>query len=183
MTIGAIGSSSSYLKNNQFQNLSSLSTTQLSELMQKYGVQQTGNKATDLQALYQAMYTSTVSGTTGAQSAANDQQQAQSCSHSKAAASNTVPWADLMNQVGLTASGDLNKDYAAFNERVTAMQESLSGRNSQEGSAFISQIQAEAAIIFGQQGQSVASASSSSSSSQVSGADILAQLNKMYLVK
>lgn len=182
MTIGAIGSFS--YSSSLYKKLDTgLTDVQIQELMKKYGIKPTGNKSADLQALYQAMCADIVSSTNANQYVANQNQNTQNCTHAKAASAETnVPWAALMAQVGLTATGNYDKDYEAFNDRIEAMQQSLSGRDAQEGDAYIAQLQAEASVVFSKPIQTSHHHSASHQQKQVSGADILAQMNKKFFL-
>lgn len=184
MTIGAI-SSSYYSQPTQDLYLgTSVSNTQIHDLMKEYGLYETGNTAFDLQQLHKAMYSKASSDLEAARAAANQQAQAlqQNSQPTGAQNASNVPWAALMNQVGLSATGDLETDIQSFNNKISAMQLSAT---SPKDKASINLLEAEASIVFVQQDQSTTGASqiqTSNSSSSVSGADIVAQLNKMYVV-
>lgn len=165
MTIGAI-SSTTYSTSVQYQYFgTTVSDDRIKDLLNQYGVQSTGDATTDLQSLYEAMQSAASNNVKGAQ---EKQQQAPT------AASN-VPWADLLNQVGLSPSGDLDTDYNAFTQQIYMMQISAT---SPQDKANVAQLQAQAQIVFIDN----QSSSSSQSTPQVSGADIVAQLNKMLLM-
>lgn len=167
MTVGAVSSSYSYSYATSFQYQyfgTVVSDERIQELMQQYGIQQTGDKQNDLQALYKAMFSAAK---TSAVDAA-PQQQSQAASGSA-----DVPWATLMNQVGLSVSGDFSTDYQAFNSKISAMQLSATSAHDK---AIINQLVAEAQIVF------VPPSASSGNARMASGADILAQLNKMYML-
>jgi len=167
-----------------------ISGQNLQALMEKYGIQQTGDSETDLRALYNAMYADAANQTKGSQpsSRTNNGQEAQNNSQATDAGNSTnVPWANLMNQVGLSAIGDLKTDYDAFANKIAAMQSS--GGTSPENQATINQLIAEASIVFVQPDSSSQGSSSSAPNPQphppsqsVSGADIQAQLNRMLVI-
>ncbi len=165
MTVGAVSSSYSYSYATSFQYQffgTVVSDERIQELMKLYGIQQSGNKEYDLQALYKAMLSS-------AKIDANDasaQQPVQA-----GAQSANVPWATLMNQVGLAVTGDFTTDYQLFNNKISTMQLSAT---SAKDKAFINQLVSEAQIVF-------VPPTSSGPAPKASGADILAQLNKMYM--
>jgi len=101
--------------------------------------------------------------------------------------STNVPWASLMNQIGLYVTGDLKTDYDAFSNKISAMQSS--GAISPDNEAAINQLIAEASIVFVQQSDSSTKAAAGSAehvqspppSQSVSGADITARFNKMLI--
>lgn len=173
MTIGAV-SSYQYSSNVQYQYFgTTVSTDRLTQLMEEYGVQKTGDSQTDLQALYQAMYSTASTEVTESQKGAQNN----NSSNASDGSSTNIPWASLMGQVGLMATGDLATDYATFNSKISEMQSSAT---SQDQQASVSLLQAEASTVFVQQ-SGAAGASSQGQQTQVSGADITAQLNKLYL--
>lgn len=164
MTIGAV-SSTNYSTSIQYQYFgTTVSDDRIQELLNEYGIQTTGYASIDLQNLYDAMSSIATNNVKGAQS---NQQQGPP-------PANSVPWADVMNQVGLSPTGDISTDQAAFNQQIYLMQVSAT---SPQDKASIAQIQAQADIAFSEQ-----STDSSQSSPQISGADIMAQLNKMYML-
>lgn len=186
MTIGAV-SSYSYSTTVEYQYFgASLSDADIQQLLSDYGIQQSGDSDYDLEQLYDAMYSTAVDNAQNAQasSLANNTQQPQNSQAAEAQNSTNVPWANLMTQVGLYATGDLSTDYQAFNNKITAMQ--ASGATSQQDKATIGQLVSEASSVFVQPTNSTPQVSSDQNllqtSQAVSGADIMAQLNKMFLV-
>lgn len=185
MTVGAINySPSSYYYTSASQGRifgTSVSDDSIQILMDQYNIKQTGNQDYDLQQLYNAMYSDAESYVTSVKTAANQKQIQENKSEQEAVeaqnASN-VPWATLMQQIGLSATGNLTADYNAFNNTISIMQ--ASARTPQE-KASISQLQSQASVVFVQSDQSGTSFQGQGSSASVSGADILAQLNKMYM--
>lgn len=137
-----------------------------------------------MQALYDAMYSEASSSATVEQSSPNQLPLSdQGSQATDAQNASNVPWATLMGQVGLAATGNLATDYNTFSEKISAMQVSAT---SQQDKASIDQLEAEASIVFVQQDQPVTQGSSqvqdSSQSKSVTGADIKAQLNKLYFL-
>lgn len=160
MIVGAINKVYSYTTSYQSQFFSSaISNDQLNTLMQQFGVLQTGDQYTDLQALYQAMYNYySMYGTPNTQ----PQQQMQN--------QNNIPWAPLMQQVNLPTTGNLNTDYAAFKDKITSLQANpSSGIN-------IGELEQEASTAFVQPKEPQAA------QPQLSGSDIIAQLNKAFIL-
>lgn len=185
MTISAISSNYSYFQKYQDQFFGgTISVSQFEFLMRKYGVKESGDTYKDVQALYQAMYASADSEVIAASTPSiQNQPKVQKPSQATDAQnSSNVPWASLMGQVGLTVTGDLDKDYAAFTAKISTMQ--ASAAQSPKDQAMINQLIAEAGVVFVQQDQSSTQATSQSQSNaqtpSVSGVDILAQLNRMY---
>lgn len=167
MTVGAVSSSYSYSYATSFQYQyfgTVVSDERIQELMQQYGIQQTGDKQDDLQALYKAMLSSAQINAANASAQQPVQANAQSAS---------APWATLMNQVGLSVSGDFSTDYQTFNSKISTMQLSATSAHDK---AIINQLVAEAQIVF------VPPSAPSGNTRMASGADILAQLNKMYML-
>lgn len=167
-----------------------ISNAQIDELCRKYGIVQTGDSATDLKALYQAMYkdaqTEVIGSTASAASEQTQQQAVQQTSQKQTLDSTQVPWGILMSQIGVAATGDFSTDYQAFQNRIMAMQ--LNAQTPQE-KANISQLQAEASIVFiqpeattTQVGPAAQHLTQPARQSTPSGADITAQLNKMYFL-
>lgn len=150
-----------------------ISDNAVQALLQQYGVQETWDAQTDLQNLYQAMSSTAASDVSAEQAAAQSAQQTNNTQNP-----NNVPWANLMNQIGLSPTGDFNTDYTAFNNRISAMQSSAA-TSSPDAQAYINQMQSEAGIVFVQPTQST-SQDQSTQTPTVSGADIQAALNKLY---
>lgn len=171
MTIGAV---TSYSTVNQYRYFdTSISDSQIQDLMKKYGITPTGDSDKDLKALHDAMYTdaqsmNTASIKNASKTEENQENQAQN-------ASTNVPWANLMTQVGLAVSGDFEKDYQAFSDKIFQMQMSAT---TPQDKAMINQFVLEAAIVFVP--PTTSSAPSSGAPKAASGADILSALNKMY---
>lgn len=164
----------------------SVSTERLKQLMGDYGIQVTGDADKDIQALYTAMYgvaqkdvlygmspsTSSVG-----QTNQTDQQQSQPQQ------TTNVPWAALMNLVGLYPTGNLSDDLDAFNNKIQQMSASATSASQK---ATIAQLQAEAQIVFVQPDQGPQQQGQQKSAQQgpptASGADITAMLNRLFMV-
>lgn len=163
MTVGAVNSVTSYSSFYQAQFFAgTVSSDRLKDLMKEYGVQTTGNEYNDLQSLYQAMYR--YFSQYGVPSASEQPSQAQQAA--------TAPWAPLMTQVGLTATGDLNADYATFTDRINYLQGNPSSSESEKAS--LQEAENAAPSVFVQQ--------SPTQNAGLSGADIVAQLNRAFLI-
>ena len=164
------------------------SDQRIQELLANYGITQTGDDS-DIKNLYDAIYTQASTDVGNVQSAnasQNAQGATQNSQQTQAQNSSNVPWATLMGQVGLTATGKLYDDYDAFNEQIYKMQASAT---SPQDKANIAELQAEAQVVFVQPDESKAQAASSQTQAQnaaqpqqMTGADIMAQLNKLFLV-
>lgn len=181
MTVGAISSTYTYSTSVQYQYFgTTVSNDRIQDLMKQYGIKQTGDEEYDVQALYEAMMSAASSEAQNTQSISN-QGQVQQSQQTDAQNASNVPWADLMEQVGLSVTGNYDDDYDAFNSQIQTMK--MSAVNPQQ-LASISQLEAQASVVFVKSDQSAsqgASQSSQNSSVSVSGADILAMLNKMYV--
>lgn len=150
-----------------------VSDSELNSLMQEYGVIQTGDNYTDLMALYNAMYGGAK---TAVEALAAEKQQ-----KDQPITTNTtnVPWESLMSQVGLRTTGDVTVDYSAFNKQLSLMQ---GAARSKQDEADIATLAAQASVVFNQQTQqNDITASGNSKPQSISGADIVAQLNKMFI--
>lgn len=184
MTIGAVSSINSYYQYSSSVQYSYFGTTiseaRLQQLMKDYGIQQTGDAYTDIKTLYQVMYGSAAANVQE-NTPAKEVKHKQNPQSTEAAASTNVPWATLMNQVGLSATGDLATDYQAFSNRISAMQ---AGATTPQQKADISQLVAEATVVFVQP-ESTQAAPQTQTTYQMqkaSGADITAMLNRLYTV-
>ncbi len=187
MTVGAIYSLNpvryEYSTSTEYKYFgTTVSENRLNELMVRYGIRQTGDSEKDLRALYAAMYAESVTELESAQATTNSGNQGSQPTQSTLAQnSSNVPWATLMGQVGLQATGNYETDYAAFNDKISLMQ---SAALSPQDKASVDQLTAEAAVVFVPPEQSTAQAASSQNQTpqQPTGADITAQLNKLFLV-
>lgn len=186
MTIGAVSSINSFRYSTSVEYKyfgTTFSDQTLQDLMRQYGIIQTGDSDTDVKALYQAMYSSAITQTTAAKASGKPQHAKPEESQSSSAQNaNNVPWATLMNQVGLSPTGDLATDLTAFNNKISQM---MASATTQQEKANLYQLAAEASIVFVQPesaSQSNISVQSSSLSHSISGADIMARLNKLMMV-
>src|SRR5574344_750032 len=163
MTVGAV--SGMYQYSNSYQYLffgTTITAESLNMLMRQYNIIQTGDEYTDMLALYEAMYSQA---STKLDSTKSSQQQ----SAAQSAASN-APWGVVMQEVGLTVTGDLQTDYAAFNAQIKAMEQALtSDKDKQELQAFVA-----AAQTYFTEG------AGSSTTGTVSSAEIVASVNKAF---
>ncbi|MFA7657937.1 MAG: hypothetical protein WCY19_00725 [Candidatus Gastranaerophilaceae bacterium] len=190
MTVGAVSlyqysSNYNYDTTDQYKFFNTVvSDERLQQLMERYGIIQTGDSYNDLHALYLAMYPEAVADATAAQASSGSKQAQPAQQASQAAAaqsSNNVPWANLMSQIGLSATGSFERDYNEFNQRISLMQINAF---SPQDKAMVAQLQAQARVVFVQQSAQAQSsqAQTNSQPQQASGADIMAQLNKLYSV-
>lgn len=167
-----------------------ISGKQLQDLMEQYGIYQTGDSDTDIKALYDAMYADAKNQVNSSQpsTSTNNTQKTQPSNQGAGVSdSSNVPWANLMSQVGLFATGNLTTDYEAFSDKISKMISSAT--LSQQDRANIAQLIAEASMVFVQPNSSTQASSASAQAQQpaqtvqpISGADIMAQLNKMIML-
>lgn len=180
MSISAISSNYSYFEKYQTQFFGgTISVSQFEYLMQKYGITPTSDSYKDVQALYQAMSKAADAEVMGSV-ATQGPQQAPPNTQAEAQSASNCPWASLMSRIGLAATGELGNDLAAFNSKLSAMQ--ASGAASNQDKALIAQLSAEAASVFVPQVQATQQSPQSQQvqAQAVSGADIRAQLNRLY---
>lgn len=153
---------------------STISPDQLYDLMKQYGVLETGDEYTDTKNLYQAMYN-------------YYSQVMNSTTYEIPNQSNksTVPWAHLMEQIGLLPTGDMNKDYSAFMAKINELQgrgnvQNTEGiqdpKGAQGPTENLDNLVSESRYAF------QAPYLGTLSTTQVSGADIVAALNKAFLM-
>lgn len=172
MTVGAV-SSISYSSVIQYRYFdTTISDAQIKDLMAKYGITPSGNQDKDLKALYDAMYTDAQSSAT---SALNNANQTQNNPEVTGKSASNAPWANLMTQIGLVATGDFDVDYQAFSNKIFEMKMSAT---TPQDKAMISQLVSQAEIVFVP--PTTAFTQNPGAPKSASGADILAQLNKMY---
>ena len=111
--------------------------TMLKRAFNEFDVYPTGDERRDLKHLNNAMY-------------AEYSQQVQE----QIANQNTqkvVPWAGLMAQIGVQATGDRKEDYARFNEAIQLLSQSaIDG----QAMAYFAGLKSEASRVFGQDTQS-----------------------------
>lgn len=186
MYVGALNSYSSAVQYKYF--AATISASRLDDLLRRYGIQKTGDEDKDLDNLHQVMSDVAIKELAQAQGMPSEPQKAQKPDQAtQSAASTEVPWASLMSQVGLFASGNLDTDYISFMNQVSLMKVSA-GASSQD-KANIEQLMAQASVVFVAQNQpaqvnqpTTSSTDNSSAPQQISGVDILARLNKMYML-
>jgi len=167
MTVGAVSGTYFYTTDYQTQFFSSsISTGRLNDLMKQYGVLQTGDQNTDLKALFTAMYNYSSQSISAANKASN----AQATQPQQAA---TIEWAPLMQQIGLTATGNLENDYAAFMVQINLLE---GAAQTPEAKANLAKIEQQAPSVF------VQAQGSTPSAKQVSGVDIMAAMNRAFML-
>ena len=113
------------------------SSTKLKEAFDEFNVTPTG-KTEDLKKLDRAMY---------AEYSEQVQNQIENQKGEK-----VVPWASLCAQIGVKATGDYEKDYAAFNDAINLLaQSAIDG----QAMTYFAGLRTEAANVFGMQNQAV----------------------------
>ncbi len=119
MTVGAVNGVYQYTYDyvNQFFDVN-VSNARINQLMRDFHIIPTGNQYQDLQALFSAMYNYYSVQATPVQNNQNNQ----------------LPWAPLMQKVGLTPTGDLYTDKTAFMVRIDQLQ-GVAKNGSQEDTA------------------------------------------------
>lgn len=192
MTVGAVSSTTIYSNSLQYKYFHTvLSDAQVQDLLRNYGILPSGDADIDLDNLYNVMYAQASKDATEAAGSIASTQQTQTPQNTQSTqttqSSTEVPWATLMSQVGLTATGDLDKDYASFNEKISLMSASAT---TPQDRANVAQLEAQANIVFVQPTQTAQASNSNQSNTQgamatatatATGADIVAMLNKLYL--
>lgn len=170
MTVSAVNGIYQYTNTYQSQFFSSaISANSLNQLMQEYGVIQTGDEFSDIQALYDSMY-----GYYSNEINTQNAQQANSSSQAEGQNASSAGWASVMQEVGLTATGKLDDDYAKFTAQIQSLEESASNQQDKdEIEAFAGQ----ATSYFVENNTSTAH----SQSTTASGSDIIAAMNKTYV--
>lgn len=142
-----------------------VSTDKFDSLLRRYGIIPSGVVDHDVQALYNAMHGS----------AANKINSTLSQNKPVDESSNmrTVPWADVMGQIGLVASGEIGEDQSRFYSKISEMRQS--GASSAAQQAYLNQLLAQAGIVF------VESPVQEKSQMQTAnGAQIAALMNKQF---
>ena len=108
------------------------SNTALKEAFDEFGVTATGSTS-DLTKLKNAMYEEY---STQVKEQINNQN----------AEKQVVPWAGLLAQIGIQATGDFDKDYAAFNDAIKLLSQSaIDG----QAMAYFAGLRNEASQVFG----------------------------------
>jgi hypothetical protein len=138
----------------------SISNDDLNDLMSQFGISQTGDEYLDISELYDAMYAFY-------QTQQNSQINSQAQNGENAT---NVPWADVMKEVGLSATGNLDDDYSNFTKTISSIEDST--KNEQD--------KAEVAA-FAQTAQSYFVQNNSSETQMASSSDIIAEMNKSFL--
>ena len=162
MTIPAINGIYDYGATYQRQFFgSTISPKKLNELMEEYNIRQTGDAYTDIKELYRAMYGDYSQQATVA---ANAQYASQK-------ATMRFPWEEVMAKIGLAATGDYEKDKAAFESALRQLTQIAQG----EQQAYLAQLQYEGRTAFN------ATAPQSPDAPNVSGYDIIAQVNRAFI--
>lgn len=180
MTVSAISSNFYYSPSVQYEYFgTTVSESRIQDLMRMYGIEQTGDSEYDMRALYNVMYSVASNELDAIQAVYNRQQQVQESDETEAQDSASVPWADLMGQVGLPVTGVYETDHDAFNMQIFSMKMSAVGNPQQLAS--VAQLEAQASVVFVKQDQSASEGTSLPSTGSVSGYEILAALNKMYI--
>ena len=109
------------------------SNAALKEAFRDYGIVPTGSER-DLKKLKHAMYE---------EYSAQVQEQI----NNQNAEQKVVPWAGLLAQIGIQATGDYDKDYAAFNDAIKLLSQSaIDG----QAMAYFAGLRSEASQVFGQ---------------------------------
>ena len=102
----------------------------------EFNVSITGNEKTDLKKLNNAMYAEY-----------SEQVQNQIANQNR---EKVVPWAGLMAQIGVQATGDREKDYAAFNNAIQLLSQSaIDG----QAMAYFAGLKSEASKVFSEDNQ------------------------------
>lgn len=184
MSVASISANPLYSVSLQYQYLgTTISEQKIKSLMAEYGIKPSGNADYDLQQLHNIMLNSASSQIKAKFNAQAPQTQQQPPALPEVVGNTaSVPWANLMSQVGATLTGVFETDYEAFNQIINSM--SISATNQQER-ANIDQLVAQAGVVFVKPEQSAAVAqvplqTQQTQKQSISGTEILAQLNRMY---
>ena len=108
------------------------SNTTLQETFDEFGVNPTGSTS-DLTKLKNAMYEEY---STQVKEQINNQNEAKQL----------IPWAGLLAQIGIQATGDFDKDYAAFNNAIQLLSQSAYDG---QAMAYFAGLRNEASQVFG----------------------------------
>lgn len=139
---------------------SGITNDQLNILMKRYNIPQTGDDYTDLKALYTAMYQDIER---------NGEMQGVQTSAQK---EEMIPWASLMSQIGLSATGDYSKDYSNFLNTLTRLQ---SEAKTPAEKSRLNLVEKMAQFAFVQQQNPV------NTVMQLTGAQIVAEMNRVAI--
>ena len=129
--------------------------------MEEYHIRQTGDAYTDIKELYRAMYGDYSQQATVT---ANAQYNAQKSAM-------RFPWEGVMAKIGLAATGDYEKDKAAFESALAQLTQIAQG----EQQAYLAQLQHEGRSAFN------AAMPQAPANPEVSGYDIIAQVNRAFI--
>lgn len=175
-TVSAVNGVYQYTQSYQSQFFgSAVSTDRLNQLMKEYGIQQTGDQHKDIENLYEAMYGYYSQQSQGVQQFNQQDNQTQSTQNAT-----SVPWASVMEEVGLTPTGDLEKDYATFNAKIQELEGSV---QSDEDKSKIDAFATEAQSVFTQTNNNTQPTDTrTSAQNAISGAELLAKLNQAFFV-
>ena len=124
-----------YTSANLYSYLGRVPTTNaaLKEAFDEFGVNPTG-RTSDLTKLKQAMYEEY---STQVKEQINNQKDEKQ----------VVPWAGLLAQIGIQATGDYEKDYTAFNDAIKLLSQSaIDG----QAMAYFAGLRSEASRVFGE---------------------------------
>ena len=161
MTITAINGIYDYGATYQRQFFgSTISAKKLNELMEEYGIHQTGNAYTDINELYKAMYRDY-----SQQATAIAAQQAEQQPEMR------FPWEGVMAKIGLAATGDYATDKTAFDSALRQLTQIAQG----DQQAYLAQLQHEGKAAFS------AAVPDAPQQQAVSGYDIMAQVNRAFI--
>ena len=133
-TVNAVNGVYSYSSANLYTYLGRVPTSNaaLKEAFNEFGVTPTGSTS-DLKKLKNAMYEEY---STQVKEQINNQN----------AEKQVVPWAGLLAQIGIQATGDFDKDYAAFNNAIQLLSQSaIDG----QAMAYFAGLRSEASRVFG----------------------------------
>ena len=161
MTITAINGIYDYGATYQRQFfVSTISPQKLNELMDEYGIKRTGNAYSDMKELYKAMYGDYSQQATAAAAYQAGQQPEM-----------RYPWEGVMAKIGLAATGDYEKDKAAFESALRQLTQIAQG----DQQAYLAQLQHEGRAAFS------SGAPDAPPVQTVSGYDIMAQVNRAFI--
>ena len=104
----------------------------LQEAFREYGIKPTGSTS-DLKRLKNAMYEDY---SAQVKEQINNQKEEQ----------NVIPWKGLLAQIGIQATGDMGKDYAAFNDAIKLLSQSAVDG---QAMAYFAGLRSEASQVFG----------------------------------
>ena len=137
-TVNAMNGVYSYTGSNIYSYLGRMPSNEetLRRAFNEFHVALTGNEKADLKKLNNAMYAEY-----------SEQVQNQIANQNR---EKVVPWADLMAQIGVQATGDREKDYAAFSNAIQLLSQSaIDG----QAMAYFAGLKSEASKVFGEDTQ------------------------------